>query len=134
MKMSNSFTFIEILISVTILSIVGTALLNLSSSDKRLIEYSKEKKNSTMLSTYVYTRYDSKLKNKNAQLYSLIKNDYIVENEDIKKFLKNKKVQINSKEDNKFTIDENSNVGVLFFKIETDIDGFKNSAFKIEQL
>ncbi len=134
MKMSNSFTFIEILISVTLLSIVGTALLNLSGSDKRLIEFSKMKKNSAMLSTYVYSRYDSKLKNKNIRLYSLIKQEYIVENEEIKNFLKNKKARIISKEDNKFTIDENSNVGVLFFKIETDIDGFKNSAFKIEQL
>jgi len=132
--MSSSFTFIEILISVTLLSLIATALLSLNSSNKQILRLSIDKKYCSMLATFVYSRYAPNLKNKNIDFYSLVKDDYIIDNDKIKEYLKKKRVSIKESEDNKIILDEKLNLGIMLYKIDTNIDNIKISSYKVNKL
>ena len=132
MKMSSSFTFIEILISVTLLTLLATALLSLNSSNKQILNLSIDRKHSSMLSTLIFSRYDSNLKNKKKDFYSLVKDDYIIDNNRIKDYLKTKKVSIKESEDSKIILENQSNLSILLYKIDTDIKNIKISSYLIK--
>jgi len=121
MKMSSSFTFIEILISVTLLTLLATALLSLNISNKQILNLSIDRKHSSMLSTLIFSRYDSNLKNKKKDFYSLVKDDYIIDNNRIKDYLKTKKVSIKESEDSKIILENQSNLSILLYKISMTV-------------
>ena len=83
--MRKGFSFVEVLISIAILSFLGLALIKFNSFNKRAMEYNILKQEAVLLSSVML--YESKIDNdKEVELLSLIKFKNL--NDEDKKFLR----------------------------------------------
>ncbi len=91
MMNKKAFSLIEVIISVTILSVVMLSLLQIKSQNINLISKSEQK---SKLNDYILMAVDFKneIKDKNETIF--LDTKYNFENEEIKKEIKNKKVLI----------------------------------------
>jgi len=90
----RGFTLIEVLISVALLSVAASAIFALSTSQKRVFEFSKERFQVSALSSVIYQNYDEKLDKSTKDIYEIIKSRYSIDNDDIRRYLKDKKATI----------------------------------------
>ncbi len=97
--MKGAFSFIEVIISVMILSYLGVAVLNFNSFNKSAMFHNIEKQNSLLISSAML---HNNTKIENGKTYSL--NDIVtfkkLSDED-RKFLKDIKLQVDKKVDEK---------------------------------
>ncbi len=90
----RGFTLIEVLISVALLSVAASAIFALSTSQERVYEFSKERFQICALSSIIYQNYDEKLDKSTKDIYEIIKSRYSIDNDDIRRYLKDKKVTV----------------------------------------
>ena len=86
-RQKKGFTLIEVLTAVAILSIVGVALLQMNIKNQKISEYIDKKTKLAQISSilgYHHTKDYTKLEK---SIYDFIKNDYEIDNTEIKKSL-----------------------------------------------
>jgi prepilin-type N-terminal cleavage/methylation domain-containing protein len=96
--MTNAFTLIEVLVSVMILAVVGTGLLQISSNSKHNFIFLKEKSKFDRLASIAFIHNNQKYHHKNMTLYDFIRDDYEKIDDDLRKYLKTFKVKYNHEE------------------------------------
>jgi competence protein ComGC len=94
----KSFTLVEVLISITIISIVGLALLKLNANSTKMINYLSEKSGTNEHISLFAVNLNEDLHNKKKSLYEIIEKKYNIRNDDVRKALKNKEYNIKYKE------------------------------------
>lgn len=97
-QISSGFTLIEVLISVTILAIVATGLIQISSHAKKNFQFLQEKANFSSIASIPFIHNDQKYHNEDIALYDFLKDDYPQIEDDIRKYLKNYKIYYSQKE------------------------------------
>ncbi len=146
-KQSKGFTLIEVLVSVAILAVVATALLQINSNSKQNFSYLKQRIDFEQKSSLASIHNDPKLHNKDLELYDFVKESYPTLSESLRKELKKYKIHyeqeagfatISPQDQNKSSIDLTNertssaeNISLIFDKIT--ITHLKNSStlFKI---
>lgn len=93
----KAFVLIEIIISVVLLSIVGTALFKASSNQKKLYSITSKKSKFTNYITILTNKHSTNLHNKDIYLYDFIKTNYNIKNDKLIKILKNTKIHYSQK-------------------------------------
>lgn len=129
----KAFSFMEVIISTIILSVVMIALLKIKSENISIVSKSEQK---TKLNDYILmaVNFSDKLRNKNEDI-SLEKYKY--EKEELKKELKDIKVSIkDEKIDKKTIIDGSNNINITTFSRTFSLENSdikkKIYSFKIE--
>ncbi len=97
MTNKNGFILIEIIISVILLSVVGTALLKINSNEKSLFKIASIKLEFTRYISILANRHSINLHNKEINLYDFIKKEYDIKDEALIKTLKNSKLDYKQK-------------------------------------
>lgn len=96
--MTKAFTLIEVLVSVMILAYVGTALLQMSSNSKHNFMFLKNKSEFDRLASIALIHNNQKFHHKDMTLYDFIKDDYADIDDELRKYLKDIKVNYNHEE------------------------------------
>jgi prepilin-type N-terminal cleavage/methylation domain-containing protein len=99
----NAFTLIEVLVSVVILSSVAVILFEISTNAKSNYTFLKDKSDFSTLSSVALTHSNQKYHNKNMNLYEFIKYDYKIKDDDLRKYLKSKKINYEHEEFSTFS-------------------------------
>lgn len=94
----KAFTLIETLVSVVILSSVAVALFEISSSSKSNFSFLQKKSDFTTLSSLALNHNNQNSHNKDIDLYSFIKYDYNIKDDELRRYLKSKKVHYEHEE------------------------------------
>ncbi len=94
----KAFTLIEVLVSVVILSVVAVGLFDVSSKGKQNYIFLKEKTEFDRLSSLAFINNNQKYHNKDKTLYDFIRYDYNIDDDDLRTYLKSKKVNYTHKE------------------------------------
>ena len=97
-SMTKAFTLIEVLVSVMILAVVGTGLLQISTNSKHNFIYLKNKSEFDRLASIALIHNNQKFHHKNMTLYDFIKDDYNNIDDDLRKYLKEIKVAYSHEE------------------------------------
>jgi len=97
-SMTKAFTLIEVLVSVMILAVVGTGLLQISTNSKQNFMFLKEKSNFDRLASIAFIHNDQKYHHKDMTLYDFIKDDYDNVEDELRQYLKEIKVTYNHEE------------------------------------
>ena len=100
--MTKAFTLIEVLVSVMILAVVGTGLLQISSNSKHNFMFLKEKSEFDRLASIAFIHNDQKYHHKDMTLYDFIKDDYTNIDDDFRKYLKEIKINYSHEEVSSF--------------------------------
>ncbi len=131
MKQTNKgFTLIEVLVSVVILSVVAVGLFDVSSKGKQNYIFLKEKTKFDRLSSLPLMHNDQKHHNKDKTLYDFIRYDYNIDDDDLRKYLKSKKVNYTHKEVSTFKpLDDKASEEFKEEQAEEDPDAAKNQDF-----
>lgn len=99
--MKKSFSLMEVIIAISLLSVVMLSLLQVKSDNIYLLKSSQDK---SLLNDYILMAIDSKsLSNRNENLF--LGNKFNFNNDDIRNEFKDKKVKIVDNEEDFFTID-----------------------------
>ena len=93
----KAFVLIEIIVSVVLLSIVGTALFKASANQKKLYFITSKKAEFLRYASILTNKHSTDLHNKNINLYDFVKNNYNIKNDKLIKALKNTKVHYSQK-------------------------------------
>lgn len=130
----KAFTLIEVLISVSIISIIVAAFLNIEQESKFLIDKNVKKIAATHLSSIVLLNTDQKDDKSDLYLYDLLKGFDL--KDDLIKFLKSKKVHISfdlykTIGDDENSSEENKSVMLNIYKQTANIDGNVVSIYRI---
>ena len=107
-SMTKAFTLIEVLVSVMILSVVGTGLLQISSNSKQNFAFLKEKSEFDRLASIAFIHNDKKYHHKDMTLFDFLRDDYTQINDDLRKYLKEVKVSYSHEEVSSFAPFEQS--------------------------
>ncbi len=102
-SMTKGFTLIEVLVSVMILAVVGTGLLQISTNSKHNFIFLKEKSKFDRLASIAFTHNNQKYHHKEMTLYDFIRDDYDKIDDDLRKYLKTFKVKYNHEEVSTFS-------------------------------
>jgi len=94
----KAFTLIEVLVSVMILAVVGTGLLQISSNSKQNFMFLKEKSEFDRLASIAFIHNNQKYHHKEITLYDFIKDDYTNIDDELRKYLKDVKVSYSHEE------------------------------------
>lgn len=97
-SMTKAFTLIEVLVSVMILAYVGTGLLQISSNSKHNFMFLKNKSEFDRLASIAFIHNDQKFHHKDVTLFDFIKDDYTNIDDELRKYLKEIKVNYNHEE------------------------------------
>jgi len=97
-SMTSAFTLIEVLVSVMILAVVGTGLLQISSNSKQNFIFLKEKSKFDRLASIAFIHNNQKYHHKEMTLYDFIRDDYDKIDDELRKYLKEYKVKYNHEE------------------------------------
>lgn len=97
-SMTKAFTLIEVLVSVMILAVVGTGLLQVSSNSKDNFIFLKEKSEFERLASIAFIHNDQKQHHKDRTLYDFIRDDYSGIDDELRKYLKEIKVRYSQEE------------------------------------
>ncbi len=147
-KQSSGFTLIEVLVSVAILAVVATALLDINSNSKQNFSYLKQRIDFETRSSLAFMHSDPKLHNKDLELYDFVKESYPTLSETLRKELKEYKIHyeheeafstISPNDQNKSsqdTLDENNpslseNISLIFDKITLSHQKNSSTLFEI---
>jgi prepilin-type N-terminal cleavage/methylation domain-containing protein len=96
--MTKAFTLIEVLVSVMILAVVGTGLLQISSNSKHNFIFLKEKSKFDRLASIAFIHNTQKYHHKEMTLYDFIRDDYEKIDDELRKYLKSYKVKYSHEE------------------------------------
>lgn len=117
----KAFTLIEVLVSVIILSTVAVMLFEISTNSKNSFSYLTKKGDFTTLHSLALMHSDQSLHNSEKNLYEFIRDDYNIKDDELRKYLKEKKVHYEHQEFTTFeplggseNEDEDSNQSVNF--------------------
>lgn len=99
----KAFTLIEVLISVAILAVVATGLFQISFNSKNNFEFLEHKARFDRLSSIPIIHNDAKYHHKEKALYEFLRADYEIKEDEVRKFLKQKKVQYSQEEYARFS-------------------------------
>ncbi len=106
-KSKKAFSLIEVLVSVLIISVVGTILFKISTdSKKNYIRYKNKISYEYLVSTYLFM---DKISNTN--LYEQLRDRYRIDNFDIRQRLKNIKLEKKEKDFSKIKMGQTSENG-----------------------
>ena len=94
----SAFTLIEVLVSVTILAVVATGLFQISINSKNNFSYLAEKANFDRLASIPITHNDIKYHHKDKVLYDFLRDDYLIKDDEVIKYLKKEKVRYDQEE------------------------------------
>ncbi len=97
-SMTKAFTLIEVLVSVMILAVVGTGLLQISSNSKDNFMFLKAKGEFDRLASIAFVHNNQKYHHKEITLYDFIKDDYSGIDDDLRRYLKGIKVSYSHEE------------------------------------
>ena len=97
-SMTKAFTLIEVLVSVMILAVVGTGLLQVSSNSKHNFIFLKQKSEFDRLASIAFIHNDQKYHHKDLTLFDFIKDDYTNIDDELRKYLKEIKVSYSHEE------------------------------------
>jgi len=97
-SMTKAFTLIEVLVSVMILAVVGTGLLQISTNSKQNFIFLKEKSKFDRLASIAFIHNNQKHHHKEITLYDFIRDDYEKIDDELRKYLKLYKVNYNHEE------------------------------------
>ncbi|NWF66105.1 MAG: type II secretion system protein [Campylobacterales bacterium] len=95
--MKKSFSLIEILVAVAIISVVGLALLQSGANNTKLINYMNEKKEMKELFSIVLLNSNEQWHNREKTLYDFVSKKFNIDDDDIRKELK--EIRIDYKDD-----------------------------------
>jgi len=101
--MTKAFTLVEVLISVMILAVVGTGLLQISTNSKHNFEFLKQKSKFSRLASIAFIHNDQKYHHKDMSLYDFLRDDYPNLDDDLRKYLKDIKVSYSHEEFSTFS-------------------------------
>lgn len=133
MRSRKSFTFIEILISIVILTIVSSAVLNLSISSKNLYSLSKNKNDALMISTIATSLYENSYKNSKKDIKDLIKlNGFEIDNDRLKKII-DLKTKIKKLDEKRVIENENLSKNMSILKLDFKIKKFNINFYSIAE-
>ena len=96
--MTKAFTLIEVLVSVMILAVVGTGLLQVSANSKHNFIFLKQKSEFDRLASIAFIHNDQKHHHKDLTLFDFIKDDYSDIDDELRKYLKEIKVSYSHEE------------------------------------
>lgn len=96
--MTKAFTLIEVLVSVMILAVVGTGLLQISTNSKHNFIFLKKKSEFDRLASIAFIHNNQKFHHKDMTLYDFVRDDYDNIDDDLRKYLKNIKVSYEDEE------------------------------------
>jgi len=96
--MTKAFTLIEVLVSVMILAVVGTGLLQISTNSKHNFIFLKEKSTFDRLASLALNHNSQKFHHKNMTLYDFIKDDYTKIDDELRQYLKKIKITYSHEE------------------------------------
>ena len=88
--MRKSFTLIEIVITVMLISIIGFALLQMQSNTIRSLELLDKRLKVNKYSSFIFSTISKNLHKKNRTVYEFIKDRYIIDDDDVIRYLKEK--------------------------------------------
>jgi len=94
----KAFTLIEVLISVVILSTVAVLLFEISTNSKNSFSYLSQKASFTTLSSLPLMHNNPKYHNSDKTLYEYIRYDFDIKDDDLRKYLKEKKIHYRQEE------------------------------------
>ncbi len=89
--MRSAFTLVEVLVAVVIATIVGAGLLQLNSNYSNLFGQIQKKSSSSEVMSIFGLHADLKYNRTDKTLYDLLEDDYEIENDDLRKYLKDQK-------------------------------------------
>lgn len=89
----KGFILVEIIISVLLLSITSIALIKVSSNQKHIYFLSKNKLYFSQYSSILTNRHNINFHQKDVTLYDVIKNDYVIKNDELINILKDTKIK-----------------------------------------
>jgi len=95
---SKAFTLIEVLVSVTILAIVATGLLQISKNSKQNFQFLSQKTEFERISSIAFMHNDQSLHNSDKSLYDLLSDDYQNLDDDFSKYLKDYTIHYSQEE------------------------------------
>ena len=90
----KAFTLIEVLVSVVILSTVAVLLFEISTNSKNNFSFLSQKANFTTLASLPLMHSSQKFNNSDKKLYEYIRYDYDIKDDELRKYLKEKKVHL----------------------------------------
>lgn len=91
--MRHGFSLIEVMIATVILAVVGVALLQMGSKNQKIDEYVERKSSIAHLTSIIGFHHDPKFNNTQKNLYDFLKNDYTIDNMEIKSLLEKRSVR-----------------------------------------
>jgi prepilin-type N-terminal cleavage/methylation domain-containing protein len=128
----KAFTLIEVLVSVVILSTVAVLLFEISTNSKNNFSFLSEKATFTTLASLPLMHANQKYNNSDKTLYEYIRYDYNIKDDDLRKYLKEKKLHLDYEDefstfsplsegdDNMRDIVENENRDMMDFTVVFD--------------
>ena len=91
--MRRAFTLIEVLVAVVIATIVGAALLRMSSNYLGIFGKMEKKERSSEILSLIAVHADKRFDKSTKSLYDILDNSYDIKNDDLRKRLKDTKVE-----------------------------------------
>ncbi len=126
----RGFTLIEVLVSIVILSVVAVGLFDVSAKGKQNYIFLKEKTEFDRLSSLAFMHNSQKLHNKDKTLYDFIRYDYNIDDDDLRKYLKTKKVNYTHEEVSTFKpLDDKASEDFKEEQAEEDPNAAENQSF-----
>ena len=119
-KSKRAFTLIEVLISVTLLAVVGVALMQVAANSKKGFSYLVKKISFDEKSSIALTHHNKKYHKATKDLYSFLSNEYNITDDDFIRILKEEKLSYEQKNFsviNPFATDENESEENEFLKL-----------------
>lgn len=89
----SAFTLIEVLVSVAILAVVATGLLQIATNSKNNFAFLLEKAQFDRISSIPIMHNDPKYNHSEKNLYEFLRSDYDIKEDDVRKTLKKMKVR-----------------------------------------
>ena len=125
----KAFTLIEVLVAVVILSTVAVMLFEISTNSKNNYAFLSSKANFTTLASIPLMHNNQKFQNSEKSLFAYLRNDYDIKDDELRKYLKGKKVHYNQEEFSKISLlDEGESLDQI---PEDEKDKMTNMNFKI---
>ncbi|CAA6812025.1 MAG: Unknown protein [uncultured Campylobacterales bacterium] len=128
---SKAFTLIEIMISVALISVFSITMLNISQKNSRIYEFLNEKIETYLPASIVFNKELSH--NTNAFASDIVSSKYDINNDNLRKFLKEKKYIVKREEPDendyifslkRINIDGNNSKATIYSFQVLDIDAF----------
>ncbi len=100
----NGFTLIEVLVSVAILAVVATGLFQIALNSKNNFAFLEQKAQFDRIASIPIMHNDPKYHHQEKSLYEFLREDYDIRQDDVRKALKERKVQYTQEEYARFSL------------------------------